>query len=363
MKTKAIIISLLGCVVLSIGLVTVLFAFSEDIVHRNNSFIRRYPHHPVTKMNTLDIKFNSYYIAGTAGNQIFLGNTTAPLHLISVNKFLKDSTHVRLEIENRNDYQFRSVKVKIKAPYFYIMDGTVPVILRGKIGEWKAKPFMYGIAYFSLAEPMETNRFAIRARNNSTNENMLGNINITDSSTVELAPHLLEKQMDGIFDTDGMLNFNEDLKKLVYVYFYRNEFIVATLDLALDYRGKTIDTIGRAQINIAIIKSKNESTLGSPPIIVNKQSFTSGNFLFINSGRLGRYEPEEMLDQASIIDVYDLTKGTYEFSFYLYNHNKEKMTNFQVVDDLFIGILGNYLVTYKLKPENFSFQNATNNLK
>jgi len=359
MKTKAIIISLLGCVVLSIGLVTVLFAFSEDIVHRNNSFIRRYPHHPVTKMKALDIKFNSYYIAGAAGDKFFLGNVTAPLHLLSVSTSLEDTTHIRLKIDSSEKGEFQSIKVKIKEPYFYILDGTVPIILRGKIGEWIATPYMDGDAFFSLAEPMESNSFAIRARSSASNENVLGIVHIKDTIAVKLSHHLLEKQLDGIFDTDGMLSYNKDLKKLVYVYFYRNEFIVTDENLNLDFRGKTIDTVSKAQLEIAKIKSRNKSTLGSQALWVNKQSFSSGNYLFLVSDRLGKYEPEDMLKEASIIDVYNLANNTYEFSFYLYDHNLEKLNHFQVFNDVMVGILGNFLVTYKLKPEYFDLENTS----
>lgn len=303
MRRKSVIISLTLCAVFSIALVAVLFAFSEDIVHRNNSFLRRYPHHPASKANVLDIGFNSYYIAGTANGRIYLGNVTAPLHVLSLTEDLKDTVHIRLSLPGSENYEFRSVKLDVKKPYFFLSDGTVPIIYRGKLGEWKATPFLYGSAYFSQMEPMNKNSFAIRARSSASNENELGKIAVTDTTLVKLAPALLEKQIDGIFDTDGMLHYSEYQDKLVYVYYYRNEFVVAEPNMDLDYRGKTIDTVSQAKIDIANIASNQESTLASQALVVNGQSCVSGNYLFVNSDRLGKYEPEEMLEQASIIDV------------------------------------------------------------
>lgn len=358
MKRKSVIINLSLCAVFSIALVAVLFAFSEEIVHRNNSFLRRYPHHPVSKANVLDVGFNSYYIAGTAGDRIYLGNVSAPLHVLSLHKDLKDTVHIRINLKGSDSLNFRAVKIKIRDPYFYVSDGIVPIIYRGIIGEWKCTPFMYGSAYFSQIEPMNKNSFAIRARSSASNENELGKIIVADTTLVKLAPALLEKQIDGIFDTDGQLHYNEALEKLVYVYYYRNEFIVANPDLSLGYRGNTIDTVSRAKINVADIESHQQTILASQALVINGQSSTSGNYLFVNSDRLGKYEPEEMLEQAAIIDVYDLKKNTYEFSFYLYNYKGEKMNSFEVLDDLLVALIDDHVVTYGLKPGNFNLNSG-----
>jgi len=356
MKTKNLIIALLVCTIFSISLVTVLFALSEDSIQRNNSFLRRYPHHPATKQQVLDIKYNSYYIAGVTKDRIYLGNSTAPLHLLSLNKELKDTIHIQLNIKDHEQYAFGSVKIDIRPPYFYLSDGTVPIIYRGKLGEWNAEPLMQGSAFFSQIKTIAEKDFIIRARSSASNENVLGKISIQDSTRVKLFPSLLEKQIDGVFDTDGMLLYNEELRKSIYVYFYRNEIIVADTSLNLVNRQRTIDTVSMAQLEIAKVKSKNKHTLRPKALLVNKRASTSGNYLFIHSDRLGKYEAEEMLGQASIIDVYDLTKNTYKLSFYLYNQQGEKMREFQLFDHFLIALMGNYIVTYKLKPDYFKLE-------
>src|SRR5690606_13105093 len=131
---------------------------------------------------------------------------------------------------------------------------------------------------------------------------------------------ILEKQLDGIFDTDGQLIYNLNFDKLIFTYYYRNEYLVMDPDLKLEHRGKTIDTISQAQLHIAENNSKGQRKLGGQTVLVNKTIASSGGLLFVDSPRLGKLESKNMLKDANIIDVYDFINQTYRFSFYLYKH-------------------------------------------
>src|SRR5690554_2572832 len=87
-KSKSFIVSILCVFFGGIIFVTTLYLLSEEEIHRNNSFLRRYPPHPVTTIKGLNIKYNSYYIAGSAEDRIYLGNTSAPAHILSVDTTL-----------------------------------------------------------------------------------------------------------------------------------------------------------------------------------------------------------------------------------------------------------------------------------
>lgn len=353
MTKKRIYFTLLLGAMFCIGLVTLLFAFSEKtMMHKENPFIRRLPPHTITKTHDLDIGYNSYYIAGVDKDKIYLGNTTNPLRMLVLDSTLKDTQRVRLRVD-RPDLPVYAMQVRVEPPYFYIMDGRSPFVFRGKTTDWKASLIMHEGPYFSKAQPIDSITAVIRARSSISNEDVLGRIKIGDSIEVELSHNLLQKQIDGRFCTDGKLLFAKELQKLVYVYTYRNQFIVANTDLKQEFIGNTIDTISRAQIKVASIDSKNTTTLASQPLVVNKQSCTYGNYLFVSSNLLGKYEPSDMLDKAAIIDVYDLKKNTYEFSFYLYDHNRKRMIGFRVQGNQLIALMENYVVTYKLDPNRF----------
>jgi len=116
---------------------------------------------------------------------------------------------------------------------------------------------------------------------------------------------------------------------------------------------KTIDTIGNPILDIAYYSKSKSYKLGSKSVMVNKHSTTDGKYLYINSDRLGKYEDDEVLRFAKIIDVYDLRDETYAFSFYLYHQPEGKLNAFRIYKDLLVAIVDDQLWLYRLKPEYF----------
>lgn len=336
----------------SILSVVLLFNLSETEVHTNNSFTRRFPHHPVSKKYDLPINYNSYYIAGYHNDTLYLGNTTAPLHLLSINLKTKKVTEVLIEIEH-SDLAFYTVSVKIVYPYFFVMDGTLPYIFRGNIRNWKAKSWIKDEAYFSHAIPIDSNKLLIKSTRAISNESILGLLKKEDSTSVNLYPELLEKQIDGVFDVDGQMVVSQDFKSLGYIYYYRNQFLVMNSDLKLLFRNRTIDTVTLANIQISDRSNKGIVQMKAPPMQINKSSAIRGKLMMINSDRIGKYEEAEMRDQAAIIDVYNWNRNSYEFSFYIYNIENKALREFNVYESYLVALIGNSLSVYELKKSNF----------
>ncbi|MBD0724767.1 hypothetical protein B6A10_06205 [Flavobacterium sp. L1I52] len=334
----------------SIALVGGLFLLSEDIIHHRNNFIRRFPHHPLSFVHEFDLQQPSYYIAGVANGKIYLANEVAPLAMTVIDSSFKKKESFRISLP-KNSFEFHTVRVIVRPPYFYLSDGTVPVIFRGKTSDWKAHIWMEGAAYFNAMIPVTKDRMLIRALSSTTKENILGTISDSGKIVTQLNSHLLVKQIDGVFDTDGMLLYNHELDKMIYTYYYRNEFIVADSLLNSDYIGHTIDTTTKAKIKVSYIKSHQMSKFSAPPQIVNKTSSSFGRYLYVNAALMGKYEPEEMWTTASIIDVYDLVSQSYQYSFYVDDQKNKKMSDFQVWKNLLIGIRGNHLFSYRFKSE------------
>lgn len=349
---KGIILILTGCLILGTMVVFALYTVSDTIVHKRSSFIRLYPPHPISEeIELLDLKYNSYYIAGATSRNIFLANSVAPFHMVVSNKILRDTQHVRLSIIDR-DRKFRSLQVRVDSPYFYLCDGVLPSVYRGKLGDWLNAYEIANRAKFSNIAPLGPASFAIRSLNSIANQDVLGKMT---NENVMLNHSLLEKQIDGVFCVDGMLNYNEATATLVYVYFYRNQFIVMDTSMNLMYRSNTIDTISRAQIKVDTINSKKlyTYTMSAPPLMVNKKSCLYQNWLFINSDRLAKNENQLAFDQSSVIDVYNLVDGKYQFSFYIYKHNDAKMKEFRVFDGKLYALFDHFIISYELSKNLF----------
>jgi uncharacterized membrane protein YhaH (DUF805 family) len=339
-----------GGTLCSVILMTLLFFLSEDIIHHRNNFIRRFPQHPITLSNELDLKFNSYYIAGVSKTKVYLGNRTSPLLMTVLDSSLQKQKFYKIELP-KSSLNFHSFQIHVKDPYFYITDGTSPYILRGNVSDWKAKIWNIGASYFNAFALIDNATFAIRALSSVSNENVLGTVKIAKKPRVKLASNILVKQIDGVFDTDGMLLYNAQINKLVYTYYYRNEFMIIDTSLITHYVSHTIDTTSKAKIKVTFIKSKQQTKLSSPRLIINKKTTSYGHYLFINSGLMGKYEPREMWEVASIIDVYDLRAKSYAFSFYIDDKRDDKLKELLLNGNDLICLTGHYISKYMLQKQ------------
>ncbi|OOG75430.1 MauE/DoxX family redox-associated membrane protein [Flavobacterium sp. A45] len=362
-KPRNLIIILTVSAVFSIAIIVGLFLVSENITRYHNKFTRRFPHFPAVKAREYDLQLNSYYIAGTNQNKVYLGNTTAQLLVTVLDSSLQTKAQYQIKLDNKN-LPFRSVKIKVAGPYFYVYDGTVPCIFKGNISDWKAKLVKKGGEYFSLAEPMDAGILAVRTQKRGSGESIMAALDLRDTAKTKLNPAILQKQMDGLFDTDGRMVYSRQLNRLVYLYAYRNQYTVADANLTIDYRGNTIDTISHANLNIVSIKSRNQKKMGKRPLLVNKDCAVFNNLLFVNSGIPGRYENIKVWKQASIIDLYDLTGNSYILSFYIYNEENAKMKSFVVQDSVLYALIGNRIVRYNLsKSITKNYQNSIKDIK
>ncbi|MFA5296957.1 MAG: hypothetical protein WC389_01975 [Lutibacter sp.] len=347
MSYKLKFIFLLICTIFSVVMIIQLFNRSEDIIHYHNRFIRRFPQHVAQEVRQTDLTYNSYYFAGSGDGNIYLGNYTAPLQIMVLDSTLQKRTVYNIVLKEKN-LPFRSPQIRVQDDHFFVFEGIVPYVFKGSISDWKASLRINSGYYFSRLEPMDSMNMAIRYITPKNGESLLGTLNLGDTTIVNYDTKLLQKQFDGIFDTDGSLHFNQQLKRIVYVYRYRNEFIVANPLLQLDYRGNTIDTVSQAKIRLVQKKNRTMKTFAEPPLVVNKTSAVDGDLLYVNSALPGLYEEENIWKIASIVDVYNLTDATYRSSFPVYDINNSKMKSMLVSRHFLYALIGEKIVRYKL---------------
>ncbi|MBS1682213.1 MAG: hypothetical protein JST48_10920 [Bacteroidetes bacterium] len=353
---KKIIFLIIACFVFSVVTVIVLFALSDRMKDEPNSFLRLFPPHPVIMGDTLNLKSHSYYIAGGTRHTVYLGNYTVPLRLLIVNMNMNalDMRHVRLKINGVGSQKFWSATVQVDSPYYYLTDGAVPIMYKGNMQDWKAEKYLYDSIYFQTIAHMRGGSFAVKSLSGATGENVLGKITAW-APYQHFTDRILQKQVDGVFCTNGMMYFNKVLNQLVYLYYYRNQFMVIDTSMNLLYRGNTIDTTSYVKIKVGTIESGQTKILSSPPYFVNRLSTTSGDWLFVNSNLLAKNEYVDAFETADVIDMYNLRNGKYAFSFYIYHlQGKNKMSEFRVFDDTMMVRWDNVIGIYTLKPEYFA---------
>ncbi len=351
--SKQLIIKSTALTLIGFAIVCGLYLTSEKEIKRNNAFIRKYIPHPITKFGDYNLEFNSYYLAGMDDQNIFLGNVTAPFLLKSISHSLKDSQEHSLKIDSLN-IRFKRVRIAVNPPFYYVADGTVPVMFRGDIGDWKAKIYTYNEAFFSDFAIADSSNIGFTTISSETRSKALGVMKKTlHKDTIRINTNILNATPDTKFSTDGILLWNEKHQKFLYTYYYKNLYLVADELWNNIQIGKTIDTISIPNIDVQYYKSKDVFKRGKS-VQVNRQASTSGDYLYINSDRLGKYESEAPLVSASIIDVYNIVDFSYVFSFYIYHQPHKKIREFKVYKDVLCALVDDKIWLYKLKPKHFN---------
>lgn len=359
MKKRRLIGLLSLITISSFCVVSVLFMLSENVIHYYNKLTRRFPHSPVSKETSLDLKLNSFYFAGVDSLHIYLGNITAPLMVTTLNTDLININSKMIDL-NRKDLPFRGVKISVRSPFFFVTDGTVPCVFRGKTSDWKAVLIHSNGEYFGTALALDSAAIAVETYSKTTGDKILGVISIGKQGRTILNPEILQKQFDGVFDTDGQLLYSEGIDKIIYLYAYRNQFTIADRNLKITSRGTTIDTITQAKLNIAKDTKHQQRQFSSPPQFVNKSSSVYKNLLFVNSAVPGKYEDDRMWKRSSIIDVYDFEAKSYLLSFTIQNFEGHKMKSFIVYNDKIYVLIGNKIDCYKIDSQIISkYKNNT----
>jgi len=331
------------CFILGVVLVIFLFFDSSFQQQKRNSFIRLLPTHQIVPDNIIVLKAGRWYFSGLNRDSIYLGNLYTPVKLLKVDLAIKDTAECYLRMPNGTKLT-RGYFNMVKNGTVYTLDGSQPTLLSGDLTSSILKPVTKP-PYFTQAVHLTGNSFVLRVVQNG--ENRLVRYR-ADSPGFKSSDNLLHKQVDGVFSTDGNLVAEPKSGRIFYVYYYRNQFICADSNLHLLYHGKTIDTNSIAKLKVASIKSQNQTTLAAPPIEVNKRIAVNENWLFVQSGLIADNEIKESLADVSIIDVYAIKDGKYQFSFYLPDFNKKKLTDFMVHGKNLYALFDHYLYKYKL---------------
>jgi hypothetical protein len=300
----------------------------------------------VTGLKVMDIRYNSFYMAGYTNDYLYLGNKTAPKYVLKVNTALTDSQSVHILVD-KTHFKKGMYKLSVDSTTFYLMDGNNRNIIKGSTDEWLGKADTIKVPYFSQNIPLNENSMVCRFVSFKTHTNGLRKVSRTAAPITNGS--ILEKQVDGLFCTDGLLQYHKSLNLLSYMYFYRNQILLMDTNLHLVGKLKTIDPIDTAKFKIAKIESNQSITFSSPPLQVNANSSGYGNLLFIESKIQAKNDQDKIFKDAMVIDVYDLIKSSYLYSFYLRNYKGQKTTQFKVVGNYIFALSDQYLIRYSIK--------------
>jgi len=318
---------------------------------RDNAFIRHFPPHIVSNFKFADIGYNSYYIAGITNNSIYLGNLTAPAYFLVTSRSLEDTHHFHLEVPAGLHLAVDYVRALFNYPDIYLVDKQTRTVLHTKLPSLAiSDKYELNPIFLEDIKPISVNSFVCKIYDTSLHQSIISR----DSKYVHpyhpVIP-VLEKQLDGHFCTDGELLISPENSTMTYVYHYRNQFLCMDTNAQILFKGRTIDTNRIAKIELDTIRlsaTYSKYTFKKPPLMVNRISCVYKDKLFINSGLLANNEDKTDFQQSSVIDMYDLKKGNYLYSFYLPDFRGNKIRQFQVFEGGVTALYDRYITTYSL---------------
>jgi hypothetical protein len=348
---------MLLCVISGTLIVIVLYWISGTPNTHKNGFNRHIENNFITTYHFLDIGVPHYRIAGASKKQIFLTNSNNPLEIKAVDYDLNNlhSTEwffnlpffpanrvfsidsPRADIFDRHSGKIHSYRIELNQPTKISEDS-----IHGR--------------QFDAGLRISESKIIVRTINLPMHQHTLTKIEMPGLTATE-NNSVIEKQVDGYLCTDGILLYDKTTARLIYIYLYRNQFLILDSNLHLIKRARTIDTVAHSEIKIHTFKSNAVVTFETPPLTVNKKACVWRGHLYIQSGLLADNENRKTFSNNSITDVYDLKNGRYEFSFYIPHFTKYKLDEFQVYDHLLIAIQGKFIVSYLIDPR-FSFEDS-----
>ncbi len=329
-----------------VGLIILLYFWSHK--KNGNEFRRLVPSHTLTDQTVTDLEYNSFYIAGKTSQTVYLGNITAPEYVSEHKPATGQLTHYRLTLTNQDMLKREILILAVDSSGYHLFDGNHSLVLRSAdpgISLNAVHP--ESLPHFSAFCPLSESSFFLRIYNGGKKISSLVKISSVPYAIQENSG-LLQKQVDGLFDVDGMMQYDPDLHFFIYLYYYRNQFIVSDTNLNLIFRGKTLDSNTTVKFSVARINHQLASMISGPQITINKKLRVDRGLIFIQSGLISKTEPSDLLKKYAIIDVYALKDGVYKYSFYVPKYQGDEVSDFTVLKDQFIYLSGHSLICYRL---------------
>ncbi|MFX1705048.1 hypothetical protein PV783_13890 [Chitinophaga sp. CC14] len=331
----------------AIASILVLFFITQNYNDRRNNFVRLFPPHIAWLQDELDLGVNSFYIAGTTDQNIFLGNTTTPAYITRSNIDRIDTSRFRVMIAPDTKILYDKGQYSIDSPYINLVD----LVSRKMLMTSNPNDKLYPVALPQLliAQTVLLNQADIVCRTYDVKADRayLKKYAITQNepaSTLELP-----KQSEGLFSPDGNLIYDAVKKQLVYVFRYKNQFLVIDTNLQLIKANRTLDTNTFAKVQRVYIASQNKMTMSKPPVVVNASSALWNGLLFIKSPLLSSNENRSSFKNNEPIDIYNTNTGAYLYSFYLPKFKGSTCREFTVRKNKLLALYDHYLLSFHLR--------------
>lgn len=329
----------------SVLVVFILKLLADNSDNVKQEFVRTY--HPDLIQPGEEIKVDEdTYVAGLTTRKLYLGNEKNGIILLQVDLRSLDVERVAIRI----DADLLHPHVRIDSPHIFVSDGHKAALYTGRLENWTANRSFRHLIPFVDAQVISPVSVVLRAINRM-DENAI--VKISEKEPYQtVAKHVLINQGEGLYSTAGALHYSKFMGKVVYVYYFRNEYMLLDTLVDLNAKGNTIDLVSVSKVN-SLKLTDDTYTLALPLQMVNKSSFIFKHYLFVCSAIMGSNDEEQIFQGSNTIDVYSLIDLRYLMSFKVPDYDHEKLKSFYVTDGKIVGCYQTRVVIFELATKKF----------
>jgi len=316
----------------AVTLVVSLAWYSDYRSPKLNGFTRHFPGTTPLLTHTLSSRYTITAVAGFTATSIYF-QTLNPALILRANHQLGDTSYIFLPVDSfyRTATNF---EYQIDSPNIYLFARNVPAIYKWDLVSKKKISQSYTSRIFTRSLVLEPNRFFLRGFDSSIK--IPGQIFLKGSfqqGVTYRESKLIPPHKDLGMPTDGILLRDQNTDRLVYVFFYKNSYLVLDTNFNLSGQGETIDPVDSALLKVGG-GIKEGKTFGytntSPKRIVNIESCISDGILYNNSLIKADNESNHTFASNNAIDMYDLKTYLYRGSLDIPLLNEAKISRFKV---------------------------------
>ncbi|MBE9601863.1 hypothetical protein [Pedobacter sp. MC2016-24] len=341
---KKIIYLLLIIAIFGIGMYFMV-ALNEN---SDNGFDRKMVNKQLRIQHSIKLEHDIFF-SWKPERDIWISSRHRPLDLLRLNNSLGVTEVKSLKLPNEFNSNLHNLNFSHVDSSIFVANEVGQI---ARLSSTRRKVFNVK-AIFDNPVAISANSIAVRLFKNSKKGSYteLCKIVLTNNGQVKKS-FTVPKQFDGIFCSDGLLQYDEDSKRLFYMYYRRGSFLCLDTNLNLLYSAKTVDTINRA--NLKLIDSERTTangkvtkgrTLNMPGDLVNIYFSVFQDKLYLYSGVRANNQSLTDFFQNSTIDVYALNNGNYLYSFLMPKHTGLLLRQFHVENDNLIALYDRCMVS------------------
>ncbi|TDW96933.1 hypothetical protein [Dinghuibacter silviterrae] len=340
-----------ACIALPVLMVYCLYTGTYQPNKEDNGFNRTWAGWVAAPEDTIRADFRYGEICGVTPSGFFV---EMPGHKNQVARFgwSLGAAHVSGFALPNNPHIWSRVHCQVDSPYIYLFAGNGPDVFKGRL-DTPAQLLQHHYPYptFIKGIALTGGEYLIRGYDKDSGAYHLPFI-LWDPATNRQVRKTDPFHSAAAFGlaADGTMHYDTATKRLVFVQFYRNGILMLDTDFSVTRFLPTIDTVAHGRTADGSYQENGtvKYTNSTPQFFVNWNTAVSDGLLFINSLLRADNEPKGTFEDASDIDVYDLSGGGYRYSLKVPRLDGRKLVSFAVRGRAMVVCYPGGLVTYRL---------------